>query len=94
MCFWAVAVAISGEQARRAASRSVPNGCFKWKGVLVGLSQAFAGLDVALRPTAHEGLLSLHFMRFELAKLDTKTVSVVSKTVRDVPVHPSTISPV
>jgi transposase InsO family protein len=66
----------STDQVRRVQ----PNGCFKWKGVLVGLSQAFAGLDVALRPTAHEGLLSLHFMRFELAKLDTKTVSVVSKT--------------
>jgi transposase InsO family protein len=80
----------STDQVRRVR----PNGCFKWKGLLVPLSQAFAGLDVALRPTARDGVMTLHFMRFKLGEFNFQTATVISKTVRDVPVQPSSISPV
>ncbi|UFN48376.1 IS481 family transposase [Roseomonas sp. OT10] len=71
-----------------------PDGCFKLKGHLVGLSQAFAGLDIALRPTSSQHLLSLHFMRFHLANLDISASPTIIHSVRDVSVHPSSISPV
>ncbi len=71
-----------------------PDGSFKWKGKLVSLSQAFAGPDAALRPTERDGVMTLHFMRFDLGELDSHTATAVVNTVRDVLVHPSTIPPV
>ena len=70
------------------------DGYFRLQGHTIGLSQAFAGLDIALRPTATEGLLSLHFMRFTLGVIDITRPHPVIQTVRDVSEHPSTISPV
>ena len=71
-----------------------PDGCFKLHGRLVGLSQAFAGLDIALRKTPRNGVLSLHFMRFTLGKIDICATDAIISTVRDVSEHPSSISPV
>lgn len=71
-----------------------PDGCFRLHGCMVGLSQAFAGLDIALRPTTREGILSLHFMRFTLGELDITGPRAIIQSVRDVSEHPSRISPV
>jgi hypothetical protein len=38
--------------------------------------------------------MTLHFMRFKLGEFNFQTATVISKTVRDVPVQPSSISPV
>lgn len=71
-----------------------PDGYFSLSGRTIGLSQAFAGLDIALRPTQRDGVLTLHFMRFTLGVIDTTQPNPVVKTVRDVSEQPSTISPV
>ncbi|WP_431282423.1 IS481 family transposase [Humitalea sp. 24SJ18S-53] len=71
-----------------------PNGCFKLHGRMVGLSQAFAGLDIALRATGRDGVLSLHFMRFRLGEVDITGPETIIGPVRDVSEHPSSISPV
>lgn len=71
-----------------------PDGYFSLHGRRIGLSQAFAGLDIALRPTPHDNVLSLHFMRFMLGELDITKPNPLIQTVRDVSEHPSTISPV
>jgi len=71
-----------------------PDGCFKLHGYVVALSQAFAGLDIALRATAREGMLSLHFMRFTLGELDITGPRAIIHTVRDVSEQASSISPV
>lgn len=71
-----------------------PNGYFKLRGRMVGLSQAFAGLDIALRPTGHNGVLSLHFMRFRLGEIDITKPNALVQPVRDLSEHPSSISPV
>jgi transposase InsO family protein len=81
-------------QATDLVRRVRPNGCFKMGGHTVGLSQAFAGLDIALRRTARPGVMSLHFMRFTLAQIDINTDCAIIQTVRDVSEHPSSISPV
>lgn len=70
------------------------DGAVKFQGRTYALSQAFAGLDVAFRATATEGVWSVHFMRFTIARIDTKDVAEQYPTVRDVSEHPSTISPV
>lgn len=70
------------------------DGCFKLRGRLLGLSQAFAGLDIALRETARPGVMSLHFMRFTLAQIDINADCAIIQTVRDVSEQASSISPV
>lgn len=71
-----------------------PDGYFSLNGRTIGLSQAFAGLDIALRPTQRDGVLTLHFMRFTLGIIDTTEPNAIVQTVRDVSEQPSTISPV
>lgn len=71
-----------------------PDGYFSLNGRTIGLSQAFAGLDIALRPTRRDGVLSLHFMRFTLSVIDMTEPNAIVETVRDVSEQPSTISPV
>ncbi len=70
------------------------HGYVQWQGQKVPLSLAFAGLDVALRPTETDGVWSLHFMRFNLGWIDTRGPKAILTTVRDVSEHPSSISPV
>jgi transposase InsO family protein len=71
-----------------------PDGCFKMGGRTVGLSKAFAGLDIALRKTPRPGVMTLHFMRFTLAAIDINADCAIIQIVRDVSEHPSSISPV
>jgi transposase InsO family protein len=70
------------------------HGHVQWQGQKVPLSLAFAGLDVALRPTETDGVWSLHFMRFNLGRIDTRGPKAILTTVRDVSEQPSSISPV
>jgi transposase InsO family protein len=70
-----------------------PDGCFRLHGHTIALSQAFAGLDVALRPTLRPGVLSLHFMAFTIGTLDPNQDRPKVRTVRDVPEQASNISP-
>ena len=42
------------------------------------LSQAFAGRPVALRPTTTDGLWTVHFARFEIARVNLREADVVS----------------
>jgi transposase InsO family protein len=70
------------------------HGYVQWQGQKVPLSLAFAGLDVALRPTETDGVWSLHFMRFNLGRIDTRGPKANLTTVRDVSEQPSSISPV
>ena len=46
------------------------DGTTSFKGRRIKLSQAFAGMDVAFRPTQDERLWDVFFMRCLLAKLD------------------------
>ena len=70
------------------------HGYIQWQGQKVPLSLAFVGLDVALRPTGTDGVWSLHFMRFNLGRVDTRGPKTIITTVRDVSEQPSSISPV
>lgn len=70
------------------------DGYLRFKGWPLKLSQAFQGLDVAFRATSQDGVWQLFFSRFPLATLDLRDETPHLKTVRDVSVHPSSISPV
>lgn len=70
------------------------HGYLQWRGQKLPLSLAFAGLDVALRPTMTDGVWSLHFMRFNLGWIDTRGPKATITSVRDVSEHTSIISPV
>jgi transposase InsO family protein len=48
------------------------DGYVNFHGRLLKMSQAFAGRQVALRPTATDGLWTIHFARFEIAQLDLR----------------------
>ena len=61
----------------------------KWK-----MSQAFAGLTVALRPTAQDGLWRIYFSRFLVAQVDLRHKKHSTQPVRDVSEHLSGMSPV
>ena len=53
-----------------------PSGQLPFRGRCYKLSEAFAHRRVALRPTATDGLWSVHFSRFEIATLDERDGSV------------------
>ncbi len=58
------------------------------------LPQAFAGLDVALRPTATDGVWRVFFARFVIAEVDLRDHKAHHATVRKVSEHLSGTSPV
>lgn len=70
------------------------DGYVRFRGHTVKLSQAFAGLQVAVRPTAMDGIWKAVFMRFNVAKIDLRGAEAHSETVRDVSEHLSRMSPV
>jgi hypothetical protein len=63
------------------------------KGHQAKLSQAFVGLNVAVRPATTDGLWNVFFMRFGIAKLDLRGAKAHSETVKDVSEHLSRMSP-
>jgi transposase InsO family protein len=71
-----------------------PDGTTAFKTHKVKLSQAFAGLDVAFRPTTTDGVWKFFFMRFGLAEVDLRQTEAHITPVRDVPEHLSSMSPV
>ncbi len=60
----------------------------------VKLSQAFAGLDVAFRPTTTDGVWNVFFMRFLIAEVDLRGPETALATVRKVSERVSGLSPV
>lgn len=70
------------------------DGYVSFKAHKVKLSEAFAHLDVAFRPTAIDGVWKAFFMRFNVAKIDLRPEKPQSQTVRDVSEHLSAMSPV
>jgi transposase InsO family protein len=68
------------------------NGRFAFKGRIHRASKAFAGKQIVLRATNHDGLFDLCYRRHLLAQLDLRQGKV--KSVHHVPKHPSTLSPV
>jgi hypothetical protein len=71
-----------------------PDGAASFRTHRVKLSQAFAGLDVAFRPTATDGLWQVFFARFVLAEVDLRKNEAQSATVRYVSERTSGMSPV
>jgi transposase InsO family protein len=70
------------------------DGAASFNGRRVKLPQAFAGLDVAFRPTATEALWRVYFMRFLIAEIDLRNHDSKSATVRKVSERMSGRSPV
>lgn len=70
------------------------DGMTRFLGRYVKLSQAFAGMDVAFRPTTTDGVWRVFFSRFPIATVDARSNNAYLPTVRDVSKHPSSISPV
>jgi transposase InsO family protein len=70
------------------------DGYVRFKGRTAKLSEAFARLDVAFRPTAEDGKWNAYFMRFRVATIDIRGNETISQTVRDVSEQLSGISPV
>jgi transposase InsO family protein len=60
----------------------------------VKLPQAFAGLDVAFRPTAADGVWRVFFARFPIAEVDLRDRETNNVTVRHVSEQASGMSPV
>ena len=60
------------------------DGYVSFKGRKAKLSEAFARLDVAFRPTAQDGVWNAYFMRFKVAAIDVRSDETHSQTVRDV----------
>jgi hypothetical protein len=56
------------DQVRRASR----DGAIRFHGRRIKLSQAFAGLDVALRAGATDGVWRAYFMRFPIAEVDLR----------------------
>ncbi len=70
------------------------DGAVSFEGHRIKLSQAFAGMDVAFRPTAIDGVRKVFFMRFAIAEVDLRNGKAHERTVRDVSEHLSGMSPV
>jgi transposase InsO family protein len=70
------------------------DGATSFKGRRVKLSQAFAGLDVAFRPTPTDGLWRVFFARFLIAEVDLGDQETNIATVRYVSERTSGMSPV
>jgi transposase InsO family protein len=71
-----------------------PDGMTNFRGHRVKLSQAFAGLSVAFRAGNQDGVWRVYFMRFAFAEVNLSEGEPLISTVRDVPEHPSSLSPV
>jgi transposase InsO family protein len=71
-----------------------PDGTARFQGRRIKLSQCFAGLPVAFRPTGQEGVWQVFFMRFAIAQASLRDGKPLLSTVKDVSEHPSTMSPV
>lgn len=71
-----------------------PDGAVKFRGRRYKLSQAFAGLDVALRPTQTDGLWRIYFSRFALAQIDLRQAEASTQPVKHVSERLSGLSPV
>jgi transposase InsO family protein len=63
------------------------DGATSFQGYRVKLSQAFAGLDVAFRPTTTDGLWETFFMRFLIAQVDLRDQKDKTASVRKVSEH-------
>ena len=48
------------------------DGAVRFQGRRIKMSQAFAGLDVAFRATATDGVWRVYFMRFAIAEVDLR----------------------
>lgn len=70
------------------------DGVMKFRGQRYKLSQAFAGLPVALRPTQADGLWKVYFSRFEVAEINSRHPEAPLQPVRHLPEHLSGLSPV
>jgi len=62
------------------------DGTTHFRGRHIKLSQAFAGQDVAFRPTATDGVWQVFFMRFGIAQVDLRS------DPRDAEPHPTTVN--
>ncbi len=58
------------------------DGAARFQGRRVKLSQAFAGLDIALRPGGTDGVWRAFFMRFEIAEVELRVSSEDAAIVR------------
>ena len=74
--------------------RVSPDGYVSFAGAKLKLSQAYAGHQVALRPTAQDGLWTIHFSRFVIAHIDLRDPKQQPQPVRHVSEHLSDLSPV
>jgi transposase InsO family protein len=70
------------------------DGTTQFRGRNIKLPQAFAGLQVAFRPTTTDGVWKAFFMRFALLQVDLRQPKAHITTVKDVSEHPSSMSPV
>jgi len=61
------------------------DGYVSFKGRKAKLSEAFARLDVAFRPTTEDGVWGAYFMRFRIATIDIRSKETQSQTVRERP---------
>ena len=77
-----------------AVRRAGHDGTTHFQSRKIKLSQAFAGLDIAFRPTTTDGVWKAFFMRFALAEVDLRQAEAHITTVKDVSEHPSGMSPV
>ena len=77
-----------------AVRRVTHDGYVRFRGAKWKMSQAFAGLPVALRPAAQDGVWMVFFSRFVVAQVDLRHDEAVLQPVRDVSEHLSGLSPV
>lgn len=77
-----------------AVRRVNADGYFAFKGRKLKISQAFRGLDIALRPTLLDGLWNVFFASTVVAQVDLRDNRTHLETVRHVPEHLSDMSPV
>jgi len=66
------------DQVRRASR----DGAIRFQGRRLKLSQAFAGLDVALRAAAVDGVWRAYFMRFAIADVDLQANEAIITAIR------------
>ena len=58
------------------------DGAARFQGRRVKMSQAFAGLDVAFRATATDGVWRVYFMRFAIAEVDLRVPDMMVVAIR------------
>ena len=72
-----------------AVRRVSHDGAVRFRGRRLKLSQAFAGLDIALRPGGVDGVWRAYFMRYEIAEVDLRESGADAAIVRYRPGRPS-----